>query len=59
MAYLVKCNRCGTTADVVFLNVDTGYWTQPPDWLVVEPSQVHLCPPCKARALENEEETSE
>lgn len=52
MAYLVQCNRCGEIADVVFRDIDTGYWTQPDDWLSVKTSYVHLCPACKARALE-------
>ena len=51
MSYQVKCERCGTTAAQVWLNLDVGYWVTPSDWLLMGTNE-HLCPPCKVRALE-------
>jgi len=51
MSYTIKCDRCGEIGDVVFANVDTGYWVAPPTWLTIGVNG-HLCPACKARAVE-------
>lgn len=51
MTQLTQCNRCGKTAELIFSNVDIGYWVTPSDWLVFDSGKSHLCPDCTTRAF--------